>query len=251
MRFRIRAFTLHLIGSALALSVVLGSLYFGWYYWPGWYLADAASVVLVLVGVDLALGPLLTLVIASPAKPRRALARDISIIVLVQLCALVYGATNLWNGRPLYYAFSVNVLQVVQAYDLDEQESASARQRHLELAPHWYSLPRWIWAPLPDDEKEANAIVGSAIRGGADVTAMPRYFKNWDAGLPELRKQLKKIDDNNFFKAAEKKFLKGRLQEAGIAIDQPNTLALIGRGRPLLVVFDTQTLKIRGMFKAS
>jgi hypothetical protein len=249
MRFRFRAFALHLLGSATALTLVLGSLYIGWYHWPGWYLAGAIQVVLVLAGVDVALGPLLTLVIASPAKPRRALARDVSIIVVVQLCALVYGAGSLWAGRPLYYAFSENELQLVQAYDLDAHEVAIARGSHLALAPHWYSLPRWIWAPLPADEKEADRILSSAIRGGADVISMPRYFKPWNEGLPELRKQLKRVDDSNFFWPAEKKALKQHLQDAGLATDQPNTLPLAGRGRPLLVVFDLQTLKISGIFK--
>src|ERR1700683_2531919 len=189
MKFRFKAFGLHLLGSATVLTLVLGTLYLGWYHWPGWYLAGVSQVVLVLAGVDLCLGPLLTLVIANPRKKRRELARDVAIIVAVQLCALVYGAISLWNGRPLYYAFSENVLQLVQAYDFDAHEVASAREQHLQLAPQWYSLPRWIWAPLPSDADEATRIVGSAIAGGADVVSMPRYFKRWDDGLPELRKQ--------------------------------------------------------------
>lgn len=78
-----------------------------------WYLADVLGVVVVMAAVDLALGPLCTLVIANPGKPRRELERDVSIIVAVQLCALIYGVAALWNGRPLYYAFSESVLQVV------------------------------------------------------------------------------------------------------------------------------------------
>src|ERR1700733_2351164 len=182
MKFRFRAFVLHLLGSAIVLTLVLGTLYLGWYHWPGWYLAGVGQVVLVLAGVDLCLGPLLTLVVASPRKVRQALARDIGIIVVVQLCALIYGTISLWNGRPLYYAFSVNVLQLVQAYDLDARELALAQQQHLELAPYWYSVPRWIWAPLPADAKDAERIMDSAIAGGVDVIAMPRYFKQWDDG---------------------------------------------------------------------
>jgi hypothetical protein len=249
MKFRFRAFGLHLLGSAIVLTLVLGALYIGWYRWPGWYLASVGQVALVLAAVDLCLGPLLTLVIASPHKARRALARDVGIIAAVQLCALVYGTISLWNGRPLYYAFSENVLQVVQAYDLDPHELAVARQQNLELAPHWYSLPRRIWAPLPADAKDAERIMSSAVGGGADVISMPRYFKQWDEGLPALRKQLKKLDDSKFFSPAEKNNLKKRMQNAGVATDQPDTIPLLGRGRPLLVVFDLKSLKIVGMFK--
>ncbi len=249
MTFRFRACGLHLLASAIVLTLVLGTLYLGWYHWPGWYLASVGQVVLVLAGVDLCLGPLLTLVIANPGKTRQALARDVGIIVAVQLCALVYGTTSLWNGRPLYYAFSENVLQLVQAYDLDAHELAVAREEHLELAPHWYSLPRWIWAPLPSDADEAKRIMNSAIGGGADVIAMPRYFKQWGEGLPALRKQLQTVDDSKFFAPKEKSTLKRRMQAAAVATDQPDTIALLGRGRPLLVVFDVKSLKIAGIFK--
>jgi hypothetical protein len=247
MKFRLKAFSLHLLGSATALTVILGTLYFGWYRWPGWYLADATEVVAILIGVDLVLGPLMTFVIASSRKSRRELTRDIGIIVAVQACALIYGATSLWNGRPLYYAFSVNQLQMVQAYDIDSQESKLGRLQNAALAPHWYSLPRWIWAPLPSNPEEALKIVTGTITGGDDVTSMPRYFKPWEQGLQSLPGQLKKVDDVDYFSRGEKKRLKERMEAAGFATDQMNTMPITGRGKPLLAVFDLANLQIIGI----
>jgi hypothetical protein len=171
-------------------------------------------------------------------------------IVAVQLVALVYGTVSLWHGRPLYYAFSENVLQMVQAYDIDDQELALARQQKAELAPHWYSLPRWIWAPLPQNPNEREKIVTSAIVGGDDVISMPRYFKPWEQGLPALRTQLKKVDAVGYFSTADKKLLKERLRAAGLSPDQLNAMPLTGRGYPLLAVFDPTSLKIIAIFKA-
>src|ERR1700759_1345276 len=139
MKFRLRALLLHLLTSAAVMALVMGFLYGGWYRWPGWYLADAAQVAAVMLGVDVGLGPLLTFVVASPDKPRPTLKRDVIIIVLVQLAALGYGTVSLWNGRPLYYAFSVNCLSLVQAYDIEPDEAAIGRERNPNLAPHWYS----------------------------------------------------------------------------------------------------------------
>src|ERR1700761_3629700 len=98
VKFRLKAFGWHLLGCACVLGVVVGGLYLGWYRWPGWYLADATEVTRVMIGVDLVVGPLLTMVIANPSKSLRELARDISIIALVQLIALGYGSVSLWNG---------------------------------------------------------------------------------------------------------------------------------------------------------
>jgi hypothetical protein len=249
MRFRLKALGLHLLASTVALSSILGTLYFGWYRWPGWHLADVAHVVIILAGVDIVIGPLLTFVIARSSKPRRELTRDIAMIVVVQLSALIYGAVSLWHGRPLYYAFSENVLQLVQAYDIDAGEVALARQQKTELAPHWYSLPRWIWAPLPQDPHEREKIVTSAIGGGDDVISMPRYFKPWEQGLPALRTQLKKVDNVGYFSAADKKVLKEHMRAAGFSTDQLNSIPLTGRGYPLLAVFDPASLKITAIFK--
>jgi hypothetical protein len=251
MRFRLKAFSLHLLSSATVLTLILGSLYFGWYRWPGWHLTDVKTVVLVMVCVDVVLGPTLTFIVASKNKTRRVLTRDIGIIVVVQLCALIYGSVSLWNGRPLYYAFSENILQLVQAYDIDAKEADAGRRQNPGLAPHWYSLPRWIWAPLPQDADESRKILISAVTGGDDVISMPRYFKPWEDGLPSLRSRLKNVDDVAYFAKSEKKKLKERMKAAGLPDDKLNTMPLTGRGHPLLAVFDPATLKITATFKAN
>jgi hypothetical protein len=202
-----------------------------------------------MAGVDVVVGPLLTFVIARSSKPRRELVRDISMIVVVQLLALIYGTVSLWNGRPLYYAYSETVLQLVQAYDIDSEEWVRAGTQNPDFAPHWYSLPRWIWAPLPEDAEARGKIIGSAITGGDDVISMPRYFKHWEQGLPALRTQLNKVDDVGYFQAADKKKLKERMRAAGLATDQMNSMPLTGRGRPLLAVFEPASAKIIAIFK--
>jgi hypothetical protein len=244
MRFRLKAFGLHLLTSATVLTLILGLLYWGWYHWPGWHLADVSHVVLVMIGVDVVVGPTLTFVIAKSSKPRRELARDIGIIALVQLCALAYGTVSLWHGRPLYYAFSESVLQMVQAYDIDDDEWARGNQQNPGLAPHWYSLPRWIWAPLPQDPPEREKIVTGAISGGDDVIDMPRYFKPWSQGTPALRAQLKKVDQVGYFAPNQKKKLKVLLSAAGYSPDKPIYIPLTGRGDPLLAVFEPTHLQL-------
>ena len=220
MKFRLKLFSLHLLCSVAALTLVLGVLYLGWYRWPGWYLANALRVVPILVAVDAALGPLLTLLIANPLKSRRELGRDIAIIVTVQLAALAYGASTLWHGRPLYYTYSEDRLQIVQASDLDPHEMALAREQNPQFAPLWYSLPRWVWAPLPEQESARMEILQSAVGGGDDVIQMPRHFQAWERGLPKLREHLLTVDqqrDLGFYR--KKPRLKQLMVERGFAPD--------------------------------
>jgi len=236
--FRIKAFGWHLAASACVLGFVLAGLYLGWYRYPGWYLTGALGVLPVLVSVDLALGPLVTLLIANPAKPRRELARDITLIACVQLVALVYGAGTLWQGRPLYYAFSEDRLQLVQASDLSAQEIVLARESNPSFAPHWYSLPRWVWAPLPADQALREKIIASSVAGGDDVIQMPRYFRHWQEGLPALRAKLATVDDQKDLRVRVRKAqLLARVQAAGLDATRPEWLLFTGRGWPLLAHF--------------
>ena len=248
MRFRLKAFGLHLTGSACALTLILGGLYLGWYRWPGWYLTGVLHVLIIVGIVDLALGPTLTLIIANPRKPRRELARDIGIIVTVQIAALIYGAATLWHGRPIYYTFSADRLEMVQASDVEGSEIVLARRQNPALAPYWYSRPRWVWAPLPDNPEEAAKIVNSTVFGsGQDVIDMPRYFKPWEQGLPKLRDQLARLDDIKYLSKAQKESLRTRMSEQGLVADERNALILWGGSRRLLAMFDPATLRIRAI----
>jgi hypothetical protein len=249
MKFRFKAFGLHLLGSVCLLALLLGGLYLGWYRWPGWYLAGALRIALIMVGIDAVLGPLLTLVIANPSKPRRELARDIGVIVLVQMVAAGYGFTTLWNGRPLYYTYSEGFLQMVQAADLNTEQVALGEKQNPQLAPHWYSLPRWIYAPLPKDEEVAGKIVSAAILGGDDVIDMPRLYRPWEQGLADIRHNLHGLTELKSVGFQDKKVAAQRLKQAGFAPEQPMLLPMLGKDKPLVAVVDTRTAQIKTLIR--
>ena len=250
MRLRLKAFALHLLASACALGLILGALYAGWYRWPGWYLTGVPHVTGILLLVDVIMGPTATLIIANPHKPRRELTRDIAIIVVVQLIALVYGASTLWRGRPLYYTFSADRLETVAASDLDPKEIALAQRTNPALAPHWYSLPRWVWARLPDDPQEAAKIVNSAIFGGHDVIDMPRYFRPWNSGLADLRAQLATVTSLKPLSKDQQQSVAAHMRSHGLSPGERNALVFWGvNSEKLVAVFDPTTLAVRAILE--
>lgn len=250
MKSRLKVSGLHLSTSAGVLLLVLGAIYFGWYRWPGWYLTGVVRLLPIIVAVDLVLGPLMTLIIANPNKSSRQLARDIACIAVVQLVALSYGAVTLWKGRPLYYTYSTGELTVTQRLDLQPQEIELARERNPEFVPHWYSLPRWAWAPLPKDPKASNAILFAVLHGGPDVNARPVYFKPWTQGLRDLRSRLQKVGDLRGFSPAQRQELAKRMQQYGLDTNAADTMPMTGHGDSLLAVFDLQTLQIKALLQA-
>lgn len=250
MKFRFKAFGLHVTASTCLFLLALGTLYFGWYRWPGWYLTGATTIVLMMAGIDVVLGPLLTFVIANPNKPRRELARDIAIIATVQLAAMGYGLTTLWQGRPLYYTFSTKFLEMVQASDLSPEEIALGRKLNPQFAPYWYSRPRWVYAPMPSDEKVWRQIVANSIGGGDDIIQMPRYFQPWEKGTGELRKTLRPVAKMTELTDHAKQVAGERMRELGVTADQPVALPMLGRKNPIVGVIDPTTGRIRALLRA-
>jgi hypothetical protein len=222
LKFRLKAFGLHLSVSATLLALVLGSFYLGWYRWPGWYLAGVSRAAITMMTVDVVLGPLMTLLIASSTKPARVLARDIAVIAAVQLAALVYGAITLWQGRPLYYVYAINRVEMIQAGGIDPSEVVLMRTQIPELAPTWHSLPRWVSAPY---------------------VPTPHEFKTWERGIPELRQHLRKVNDQLVFTKSQKESLGRKMEQLGFAVNQPDTIFLNGRTSKLLVVLDRNTMR--------
>ena len=251
MYFRLKAFGFHVLASVCALCLLLTVLYFGWYQWPGWYLTGMWHITAILGGVDVTLGPLFTLLVANPKKTRRELARDIGIIAAVQLVALIYGAFTLWSGRPLYYVYSGDRVETVQAGQFSAAEIALARQQNPDFAPRWNSRPRWVWAQEPQDPALRSQVAEQRRKGGADFTQMPLYYRPWHEALPELRKQLKPVDQIFIFSRIDKDVLKQQMQAQGLPINQPNTLFLSGNGKPLLLVFDPKTLRLEAMLRCN
>jgi hypothetical protein len=249
MKFRVKAFGLHVTASTCLFLLALGTLYFGWYRWPGWYLTGATSIVLMMAGIDVVLGPLLTFVIANPNKPRRELARDIAIIATVQLAAMGYGLATLWQGRPLYYTFSTRFLEMVQASDLSPEQIALGRKLNPDFAPYWYSLPRWVYAPFPNDPKVVEQIVQSTIGGGDDVIQMPRYFRPWREGVVELRKELRPVAKMTELGQRDKQIAGERMRELGVTADEPVALPMMGRTKPLVGVVDPATGRVRTILR--
>lgn len=118
----LRAAFLHFCVSILV-AIVAGMLVFGvWYPFPYRELAGGRELFLLIVVVDVVCGPLLTMVLFNPQKPRRELRTDLGLVILVQLMALVYGVYALALARPVYLAYEVDRFRVVSVADIQEGE---------------------------------------------------------------------------------------------------------------------------------
>ena len=96
----------------------------------------------MLLAIDIVLGPLLTLLVAS-SKEKKTLKFDLSIIAVVQLTAYLYGIHSIAVSRPVYIAFDKLRFEVVQADSVVrvvDKTILPASQSNPLFAPQWVSV---------------------------------------------------------------------------------------------------------------
>ena len=192
---RSRAFFTHFLLTTIPLALILGIGYLGWYIWPAWYVLNADSVATPWVASMLLLGPLATLLVASPTKPIHLLRMNLIVIALLQFGSLSLGAWILWQGRPLFYILTIDRIELITAADFDVAARNELQKKKFSDPYNSLSRVAWVWAPLPENVGEKESIILSAIIDGKDITQMPGYFRPWSAALDDLRRQLHPLSD--------------------------------------------------------
>ncbi len=123
---RLRAAGIHLLIS-LAIAALAAALVFGlWYPQPYPELSGGRELFLLVVSVDVVMGPLITLAIFNRKKPWKELRRDLAIVGLLQLAALGYGLWTVAVARPVHLVFEYNRFRVVHAIEVPEELIAQA-----------------------------------------------------------------------------------------------------------------------------
>lgn len=173
MPVRFKALIIHFLGSVAVGLGALG-LVFGLWYPPPLHLAlGVSTIILLLLLVDMALGPLLTLLVYKPGK--QSLKFDLAVIVALQLTALFYGLWTVAQGRPTWLVFNVDRFDVVQAVDIDTRRLNEALPRY--QVPAW-SGPQWVAALRPSDIERRNEILFEAVQGGSDIAQRPELYRD-------------------------------------------------------------------------
>lgn len=181
---RLRASAIHL-GLSLSIAVLAALLVFGvWYPYPYREISGGRELFVLVVSVDVILGPLVTLVIFDRSKPRAKLRGDLAIVVLIQLAALAYGLWTVSVARPVHLVFEIDRFRVVHAIDVPPDM--------LDMAP-----PGLVALPLTGptvlglrdfhDQQERMDATLAAVQG-AQLGFRPDLWQSYAASIPRVLK---------------------------------------------------------------
>jgi hypothetical protein len=185
---RWKASGIHLLLSCGIVGAVLAFMVTVWYRWPLFELTGGAGITLILAGVDVTLGPLLTAIVFESGK--KGLKFDLTFIAVVQAAALVYGVHVVYLARPVYILFAVDRFNLVSAKDLDPADVAKATLPEFTRLP--LGRPSYIAAVLPSDPKERTELLFSGLVG-KDVELFPKYYVPYEQQAQNALKRAKDL----------------------------------------------------------
>jgi len=168
---RWKASGIHLAISALIALIVVMLVVAVWYPRPYFAAMGGEMLLRLLIGVDVVLGPLITLIIFDPAKPR--LKYDLATIAALQAAALIYGGYVMFEARPVYTVFVKDRFDTVAANSIDDASLARAATGFGTLP---LTGPRVVAALLPADAAERMKLTLDSTQGGPDVPELPHLY---------------------------------------------------------------------------
>lgn len=119
---RTKAALSHLLLSIFIFSIVIAILIFVWYPAPHFTASGGWQGLKIAAGVDLVLGPLLTLIVFDIAKLRKKLIGDLMVIALLQFSALAWGVHTIYSQRPVAVVFWEQYFISIPAAELERYD---------------------------------------------------------------------------------------------------------------------------------
>lgn len=243
---RWKASGLHLVLSVLVALTVLLLVLALWYPRPYFEAMGGATLLRLLIGVDVVLGPLITLIIFDPRK--RSLKWDLAVIGVLQIAALAYGGYVMFQARPVYNVFTGDRFEIAAANTVDDASRAKAAPQFQTMP---MSGPRLVAARSPTDPKERAAITFASLAGGPDLVDLPHLYVPYEqvtADVARASRPLQRLARRGEESAAA---VRAFVEGSGRSEANLGYVPARARNRDFAVIVDRQTGAIAGYIPAN
>jgi hypothetical protein len=186
----LKAAAVHLAISAAIALLSLSIVYGLWYASPLDKALGVGRIFLMLLAIDLILGPLMTLVVYKPNKS--SLTFDLTVIASLQLAALIYGMHTVGTARPAYLVFTKERFDLVQAHEVASISGTNTAPSFTLQSPWTQPLLGYqtVAANVPTGQENIpllNALTMGAMSGGPDVANLLGLHAPYSTALKRIQ----------------------------------------------------------------
>lgn len=200
-------------GASLVVALGAAVLVFGvWYPYPYRELAGGTELFLLIMAVDVVCGPLLTLVLFNPKKPKWELRTDLGLVIVIQLAALAYGLYALAMARPVYLVYEIDRFRVVSMADIQPGD-LKPESGGLHRLP--WTGPEVIGVRRPADAEEKLRSLDLSLQGN-EPSARPDWWVSYDQNKEQALARSKPLQVLRDRHPAESDAIYKAVQESGL-----------------------------------
>lgn len=238
---RLTAFLAHLLISSCVALVSALLVFYVWYPSELAFASGITKIFLILMSVDVVLGPCLTFAIFN--KKKKELKRDLLVIGLIQLSALGYGLFTVFVSRPVFLAYNSARFDVVYANDISDENLRNATNSEYKFLPKLG--PRYVASPLPQNTEENMQIVVNALTGkGDDVQYLPKYYVDYGSQRDVVIKLVKPLNSLKSFNSDKLSNVDNLIQKYKQQNREVGYLPMIGKTAQIVVLIDAKTAEV-------
>ena len=208
MSKRLKFFLTHLAISAFIALLVICVVFLLWYPAPLAKAVGVTHIFLMMLTIDVIIGPVLGLIVYKEGK--KTLKMDLGIIILLQLSALGYGIYSIEQGRPVWIAYNVDRFDLVRVNEIDTRNLAQAK---VEYQIPSYTQPKYVAAVIPTTNLEKkNQILFDELGSGIAPSQRPELYQPLETVYPNIVKralpltQLEQFNNSQLVKQTLEKY---------------------------------------------
>lgn len=194
MSKRIKFLLMHLLCSCAIALIVLGVIFFIWYPFPLAQAVGVTKIFLMLILIDVIVGPLLGFMVYK--KEKKSLKFDLIIIILIQSGAFLYGLNTVAEGRPSWLVFSADRFELIRKNDIIKDSIVNADPLYGQVS--WLN-PKFVGAEYSKDPEIRNNEIFAEIMGGVSIAQKPERYVDISKVTDQMLKRSHKIDELNQF----------------------------------------------------
>lgn len=186
---RIRYFFGHLAVSVIVSLCAVLWVFLVWHPTPLAEAVGLTGVFLIMVIVDVVIGPLLSLVIYKEGK--RYLKIDLVIIAIVQICALCYGLYNIAEGRPVWVVYNVDRFELVRYNEIYQGAIDKAKPEYRQAG---WLMPQYVAVAFADNAKERAENTLEEVMAGISLAQRPERYVPLEQASDDIKKRALSLD---------------------------------------------------------
>ncbi len=188
MLTRLKFFLSHLAVSAIIALIASILVFYFWYPAPLAQAVGVTHIFLMLLAIDVIIGPVLGFIVYKEGK--KTLKIDLGIIILLQALALGYGVYSIFEGRPAWLVYNIDRFELIKNNEIITDHIKQAQPKYQQ--PSWLK-PQFVAVEFARDSQIRQKEMFTEVLAGISIAQRPERYVPFSQAKIQLQQHLQSL----------------------------------------------------------